>query len=115
VWQSSLSDSRQSKFGRNLAGGSIEIRDFGTDVTSHAPINYSIFKRQVQLGRSTTSGSITNATFFAPGEFRAFQCTDCHFLSGSYVNIQVSPPVIAYFNKSGSFPVCCKRSEQISF
>ena len=39
VWQSSLSDSRQSKFGRNLAGGSIEISDFGADVNSCTPFN----------------------------------------------------------------------------
>ena len=82
MWQSSLSDSRQSKFGQNLAGGSIEIRDFGTDVNSHACLNYSVFTRQVQLGQSTTSGGITNATYFAPGEFGAFQCTDCHFFPG---------------------------------
>jgi len=59
VWQSSLSDSRQSKFGWNLAGGSIEISDFGADVNSRAPLNYSVFTRQVQLGRSTKSGGIT--------------------------------------------------------
>ena len=32
VWVSSLSDSRQSKFGWNLAGGSIEISDLDADV-----------------------------------------------------------------------------------
>ena len=50
VWQSSLPDSRRSKFGRNLAGGSIEISDFDADVTSRAPLNYSVFTKQVQLG-----------------------------------------------------------------
>ena len=59
VWQSSLSDSRQSKFGWNLAGGSIEISDFGADVNNRAPLNYSVFRRQVQLGQSTISGGIT--------------------------------------------------------
>ena len=59
VWQSSLSDSRQSKFGWNLAGGSIEISDFGADIHSRAPLNYSVFMRQVQLGQSTISGGIT--------------------------------------------------------
>jgi len=59
VWQSSLSDSRQSKFGRNLAGGSIEISDFGADVNNRAPLYYSVFTRQAQLGRSTKSGDIT--------------------------------------------------------
>jgi len=60
MWQSSLSDSRQSKFGRNLAGGSIVISDFGADFNSRAPLSYSVFTRQVQLGRSTFSGGITN-------------------------------------------------------
>jgi hypothetical protein len=52
------SDSRRSKFGRNLAGGSIEISDFGADVNSRAPLNYSVFTRQVQLGQITISGGI---------------------------------------------------------
>jgi len=60
VWQSSLSDSRRSKFGRNLASGSIEISDFGADVNSRAPLNYSFFTRQVQLGQSTISEGITH-------------------------------------------------------
>ena len=38
VWQSSLSDSQQSKFRRNLAGGSIEITDFGADVNKCGPL-----------------------------------------------------------------------------
>ena len=59
MWQSSLSDSRQSKFGWNLAGGSTEISDFVADVNSRAPLNCSVFTRQVQLGRSTKSGGIT--------------------------------------------------------
>jgi len=59
VWQSSLSDSQQSKFGWNVAGGSIEISDFGADINSRTPLNYSVFTRQVQLGRSTKSGCIT--------------------------------------------------------
>jgi len=54
-----LSDSRQSKFGRNLVGGSIEIIDFGADVNRRDPLNYSVFTRQVQLGRSTKSGGIS--------------------------------------------------------
>jgi len=58
VWQSSLSDSRQSKFGWNLAGGSIDISDLGPDANSRAPLNYSVFTRQVQLGRSAKSGGI---------------------------------------------------------
>jgi len=37
VWQSSLSGSSRSKFGRNLAGDSIEIRDFVADVDSCGP------------------------------------------------------------------------------
>jgi len=37
VWQRSLPDFRQSKFGCNLAGGSIEISDFGADVNNRAP------------------------------------------------------------------------------
>jgi len=52
--------SRQSKFGWNLAGGSIEISDFGADVNNRAPINYSVFTRKVQLGQNTISGGITN-------------------------------------------------------
>jgi len=43
VWQSSLSDSRQSKFVWNLAGGSIGIGDFGADVNNGALLNYSVF------------------------------------------------------------------------
>ena len=62
--QSSLSDSRQSKFGRNLAGGSIVISDFDADVNSRAPLNYSVFTRQVQLGRSTFSGGHYNIIDF---------------------------------------------------
>ena len=58
MWQSNLSDSGQYIFGWNLAGGSIEISDFGADVNSHAPLNYSVFTRQVQLGQSTISGVI---------------------------------------------------------
>jgi len=37
VCQSSWSDSNQSKFGRNLAGGNIEIRDFGAEVNKSPP------------------------------------------------------------------------------
>ena len=59
VWQSSLSDFRQSKFGRNLAGGSIEISDFGADVNNRAPLNYNVFTRLVQLGWTIFSGGIT--------------------------------------------------------
>ena len=51
--------------------------------------------------------------FFALGESGDFQYTDCCFVSRSYVNIQVSPQVITDFNKSSSFRVHCKRSEQI--
>lgn len=58
----------------------------------------------------------THATlFFALGEFGDFQCIDCRFVSGSYINIQVSSQVIIDFNKSGSFTLRYKRSEQISF
>jgi len=53
-------DSRKSKFGRNLAGGSIEISDFGADITSRGPLKYCVFTRQVQLGQSNISGGITN-------------------------------------------------------
>ena len=60
VGQSSFSASRRSTFGRNLAGGSIEISDVGAGVKSRAPLNYSVFTRQVQLGRSTKSGGITS-------------------------------------------------------
>ena len=59
VWQSSLSDSRQSKFGQNLAGGSIEISDIGADIYSHVPLNYSVFTRQVLFCRSTKSRGTT--------------------------------------------------------
>jgi len=61
VWQSSLSDSRLSKFCRNLAGGSTEISDFDADVNSRAPLNYSAITRQVQLGRSAFTGRIAIA------------------------------------------------------
>ena len=47
VWQSSLSDSRKSKFGCNPDGGSIEISDFGADVNNCAILNYSVFTRQL--------------------------------------------------------------------
>jgi len=42
----------------NLVGGSIEISDFGADVNSRAPLKYSVFTRQVQLGRSTNREAI---------------------------------------------------------
>ena len=42
----------------SLAGGSIEIRDFGADVNNRAPLNYSVFTRQVQLGQGAISGGI---------------------------------------------------------
>ena len=35
------------------------MSDFGADVNSQAPLNYSVFTRQVQLGRSTISGGVT--------------------------------------------------------
>ena len=63
MWQSSLSDSRRSKFGWNVSGGSIEISDLGADVNSPAPLNYSVFKRQEHLGQSTISGGITSLIF----------------------------------------------------
>ena len=72
MWQSSVSDSRQSKFGWNLAGGSIEISDFGADVTNRAPLNYSVFTRQVQLGQSTISGGITIRREGATGKTEAY-------------------------------------------
>ena len=55
-----MSDSRKSKFCWNLSGDSIEISDFGADVNNRVPLNYGILTRQVQLGRSTTSGGITS-------------------------------------------------------
>jgi len=64
VWQSSLSDSRQSEFGRNLAGGSTEISDFGADVNNRAALNCSVLTGQVQLGQSSISGGITSIYFF---------------------------------------------------
>jgi len=56
---------RRSKFGRNLAGGSMEISDFGAAVNSWAPLNYtySVFRMQVQLGQSTITGGITLSCF----------------------------------------------------
>jgi len=60
VWESNLSVSRQSTFGRNLAGGSIEIKDFDADVNSCVPFNYSVFTTQVQLGQSNFSGGFTH-------------------------------------------------------
>jgi len=43
----------------SLAGASIEISDFGAEVNSSDPLNYSVFTMQVQLGRSTISRGIT--------------------------------------------------------
>jgi len=43
----------------SLAGGSIEISDFRADVKSRAPLNYTVFTRQVQLGQGIISGGIT--------------------------------------------------------
>ena len=54
---------RQSKFGWNLAGGSIEISDFGADVNNRATLKYSVFTKQVQLGQSTISGGSTYITY----------------------------------------------------
>ena len=47
----------------SLAGGSIEISDFGAEVNNHTLLNYSVFTRQVQLGQSTISGGITIASY----------------------------------------------------
>jgi len=60
VWQSSWPDTRQFKFGLNLAGGSTEINDFGADVNNSVHLNCSVFTRQVQLGQGTIPGGITN-------------------------------------------------------
>ena len=43
----------------SLAGGSTEITDFGADVNNRAPLNYSVFTGQVQVGRATFSEGIT--------------------------------------------------------
>ena len=43
----------------SLAGGSVEISDFGADFNNRAPLNYSVFMRQLQLGQGTISGGIT--------------------------------------------------------
>ena len=59
MWRNPLPDFRWSKFGCYLAGGSVEISDFGADVNNCAPLNYSVFMRQVQLGQGTISGTIT--------------------------------------------------------
>jgi len=40
---------------------------------------------------------------------------DCCFVPVSCVNIEIASQVITEVNKFGSFWVCCKRSEQISF
>jgi len=81
VWQSSLLDSLQSKFGRNLAGGSIEISDFGADVNNCTPLNY-VFTRQVQLGPSTISGGNTIRQEGATGKTGAYVV---RYQKGSYV------------------------------
>ena len=57
----------------------------------------------------------THATFLCSWRVGDFQCIDCHFVSGSHVNIQVSSQVITNFNKSGLFWVHSIRSELIFF
>ena len=52
--------------------------------------------------------------FFGLGDDVDFHCIDCHLVSGSYVNTQVSSQVIIKFNKCGSFSMRCKRSKQNS-
>ena len=54
---------RQIKFGWNLAVGSIEISDFGADVNNRAPLDHSVFTKQVQLDQSTISGGVTLLTW----------------------------------------------------
>jgi len=54
-----LSNSQQSKFSENLASSSIKIKNFSANVNNCAPLNYSVFTKQVQLSQSTISGSIT--------------------------------------------------------
>ena len=103
VWQSSLSDFRQSKSGRNLAGGSIEISEFGADVNSRDSWNYSVFTTQVQLGRSTISGDNTVRTELS----RSSQRRD--FVSGYYTlthkSIIYNHPVIHCQS------TCCNRAK----
>ena len=84
MWQNILSDSRELKFFRNLAGGSIEICDFGADVNSRAPLNYSVLTRQVQLGQSTISGGI--AVYFV-------SCSLCYVIC--YVTASVRTVTLA--------------------
>jgi hypothetical protein len=87
VWPSSLSDSLQSKFGLNLAVGSIEISDFGTDVNNRAPLNYSVFTRQAQLGQSIISGGIKTSCWTAE--------LHCHILrSNVFTKAKVSTRVL---------------------
>jgi len=74
VLQSSLSDSRHSKFGWNPAGGSIEISDFGADVNNRAPLNYSVFTRQVQLGQSTIWEALQKYKIISFGEIKPICC-----------------------------------------
>jgi hypothetical protein len=56
----------------------------------------------------------THACFFGLGDVADFLCNDCRFVSGSYVNIQVSPQVITELNKSGSSSTRCTRSKHSS-
>ena len=48
----------------SLDGGSIEVSGFGADVNNCAPLNYSVFTRQVQLAQGTILGGITNVYIF---------------------------------------------------
>ena len=52
--------------------------------------------------------------FFGLRDDVDFHCIDCHLVSGSYVNTQVSSHVIIEFNKSGSFSMHCKKSKHNS-
>jgi len=52
--------------------------------------------------------------FFGLGDDVEFHCIDCRFVSGSYVNTQVSSQVIIEFNISGSFSLRCKMSRHNS-
>ena len=77
------------------------------------PSQYPGYQRKQLTWPWTSNNSCV--LFFGLGDDDDFHCIDCHLVSRSYVNTQVSSQVIIEFNnKSGSFSMRCKRSKQNS-
>jgi len=76
------------------------------------PSQYPGYQRKQSTCPWTSNDSCV--LFLGLGDDVDFHCNDCHLVSRSYVNTQVSSQVIIEFNKSGSFSMRCKRSKHSS-